>query len=136
MEDNMEIHLKEVHLEEICLMDHHSIHLLDHFDGQHLTMHVYTTMVSTPYCTTCTKTNNQATIYKKLQYPTYVKDIDLDAHIIIFKKAIKANGKIVEVYIINLLEIIYLHGEKTLFKTIQIAHLKSWSKHFASDSKL
>jgi hypothetical protein len=46
--------------------------LLDHLDGQHLTMHVYTTMVSTPYCTTCTKTNNQATIYKKLQYPTYV----------------------------------------------------------------
>jgi hypothetical protein len=76
--------------------------MLDHLDGQHLTTHVFTTMVLTPYCTTCTKTNNQATIYKKLQYPTYVKDINLDGHIIMFKKAIKANGKIMEVDIINL----------------------------------
>jgi hypothetical protein len=27
--------------------------------------------------------------YKKLQYPTYVKDIDPNAHIRVFKKAIK-----------------------------------------------
>jgi hypothetical protein len=40
--------------------------------------------------------------YMKLQYPTYVKDIDLDAHIKVFKKAIKANGEIVEADIINL----------------------------------
>jgi hypothetical protein len=40
--------------------------------------------------------------YKKLQYPTYVKDIDSNAHIKVFKKAIKANGEIVEVDIINL----------------------------------
>ncbi len=32
----------------------------------------------------------------KLQYPTYVKDIDLNVHIRIFKKAIKANGKTME----------------------------------------
>jgi hypothetical protein len=38
----------------------------------------------------------------KLQYPTYVKNIDLDAHIRVFKKAIKANGERVEVDIINL----------------------------------
>jgi hypothetical protein len=40
--------------------------------------------------------------YKKLQYPTYVKDIDPDAHIKVFKKAIKTNGEMVEVDIINL----------------------------------
>jgi hypothetical protein len=37
MEDNLEIHLKEVHPEEICLEDHLLIHLLDLLDGQHLT---------------------------------------------------------------------------------------------------
>ncbi len=36
--------------------------------------------------------------YRKLQYPTYVKD----AHIRVFKKAIKINGEIVEFDIINL----------------------------------
>jgi hypothetical protein len=40
--------------------------------------------------------------YRRLQYPTYVKDINPDAHIRVFKKAIKANGEIVEVDIINL----------------------------------
>jgi len=40
--------------------------------------------------------------YRKLQYPTYVKDIDLDVHIKVFKKAIKANGDTVETNIINL----------------------------------
>ncbi len=40
--------------------------------------------------------------YRKLQYPTYVKDIDLDAHVRVFKKAIKANGKTVEANIMNM----------------------------------
>jgi hypothetical protein len=40
--------------------------------------------------------------YKKLQYPTYVKDIDSDAHIKVLKKVIKANGEIVKFDIINL----------------------------------
>jgi hypothetical protein len=40
--------------------------------------------------------------YMKLQYPTYVKDTNLDAHIRMSKKAIKANGEIVEANIINL----------------------------------
>jgi hypothetical protein len=40
--------------------------------------------------------------YKKLQYPIYVKDNDSDAHIKVFKKAIKVNGEIVEADIINL----------------------------------
>ncbi len=38
----------------------------------------------------------------KLQYPTYVKHTKLDAHIRVFKKAIKANGETMEVDIINM----------------------------------
>jgi hypothetical protein len=40
--------------------------------------------------------------YKKLQYPTSVKNIDLDVHIKVFKKANKTNGEIMEDDIINL----------------------------------
>jgi len=40
--------------------------------------------------------------YQKLQYPTYVKDTNSDAHIRIFKKVIKANGETMEVDIINM----------------------------------
>ncbi len=40
--------------------------------------------------------------YKKLQYLTYVKDTNLDAYIKMFKKAIKTNGEMVEVNVINL----------------------------------
>jgi hypothetical protein len=39
---------------------------------------------------------------RKLQYPIYVKVTDPNARIRVFKKAIKANGEIVEVDIINL----------------------------------
>jgi methionine salvage enolase-phosphatase E1 len=78
--------------------------------------------------------------YKKIQYPTYVKDTNSDAHIKVFQKAIKANGEIVEVDIIILFglfsRIIDLNGEKTMFKTIQNAPLKSWNKHFVNNSKL
>ncbi len=42
----------------------------------------------------------------KLQYPTYVKDTNFNAHIRVFKKAIKANGEIMEVDIINLFDFI------------------------------
>jgi hypothetical protein len=40
--------------------------------------------------------------YWKCQYPTYMKDIDIDAHIRAFKKTIKANGETMEVDIINM----------------------------------
>jgi hypothetical protein len=36
MEDNLEIHLEEVHPEEICLEEHHLIHLLDHALDPHM----------------------------------------------------------------------------------------------------
>ncbi len=37
--------------------------------------------------------------YQKFQYPTYVKDTDLDAHFRVFKKMIKANGETTKVNI-------------------------------------
>jgi hypothetical protein len=40
--------------------------------------------------------------YKKLQYPTYVKDTNPNAHIKVFQKAIKVNGKTMEIDIINM----------------------------------
>ncbi len=58
-------------------------------------------MLSTNYYATCIKTSNQTTI-QEATISTYVKDIDLDAHIKVFNKAIKANGEIVEVDIINM----------------------------------
>jgi hypothetical protein len=61
MEDNLEIHREEFHPKEIHLEDHHLIHLSEHLDGQHLTVHVYAIVVLTT-CATYTKTNNQATI--------------------------------------------------------------------------
>jgi hypothetical protein len=42
--------------------------------------------------------------YKKLQYPTYVKDTNPDVHIKVFKNAIKANGETMEANIINLFD--------------------------------
>jgi hypothetical protein len=96
MEDNLE----EVHLEEICMEDHHSIHLLDHLDGSHLThkclYHHGINIVVQHVLKPTTKLP-----YKKLQYQTYVKNIDPNVHIGVFKKATKANGEILEVDIIN-----------------------------------
>jgi hypothetical protein len=66
MEDNSEIHLKEVHSKDIRLEDHHLIHMLDLMDAQHLTHACLTTMVSITYCTTWIRINNQAA----LQEPT------------------------------------------------------------------
>ncbi len=36
------------------------------------------------------------------QYPTYVKDTDLDVRVKVFKKTIQINGEIVEADIINM----------------------------------
>ncbi len=41
-------------------------------------------------------------LFRKLQYPTYVNDTNLNVHIRIFKKVIKASMKIVEADIINM----------------------------------
>jgi hypothetical protein len=56
------------------------------------------------------------------------------------KKANKVDGETMEAHIINLFGFTLKHSisewEKAMFKTIQIALLKNWNKHFASDSKL
>jgi hypothetical protein len=65
------------------------------------------TMVSTTYCTTCTRTNNQVAIQDITISNLDVKDINLNVHIRVFKKAIKANGGIVKVDIINLFSFIF-----------------------------
>jgi len=44
--------------------------------------------------------------YQKLQYAAYVKDIDFNVHIKIFKKVIKANSETLEVDIVNLVSFI------------------------------
>jgi hypothetical protein len=44
--------------------------------------------------------------YSKLQYPTYVKDTNPNAHIKMLKNAIKSNGETMEVDIINLFSFI------------------------------
>jgi hypothetical protein len=41
---------------------------------------------------------------KHLSYSTYVKDTNCDVHIQVFKKAINANGKIINEDIVNLFE--------------------------------
>jgi len=48
--------------------------------------------------------------YRKFQYPTYVKNINPNAHIKIFKKVIKANGEIVESNIINMFGFTFKDG--------------------------
>jgi hypothetical protein len=68
------------------------------------------------------------------------KNTDLDAQIRIFKKAIKANGEIIEADIVNLFgfilkDNIFEWGENYI-QTHPNCTLKSYSKHFASDSKL
>jgi hypothetical protein len=67
-------------------------------------------------------------------------DIDLDVHIKVFKKAIKVNGEIMEADIINLFGFTFRNNiakwVKVLFKTTQIAHLKSWSNYFVNNLEL
>jgi hypothetical protein len=59
------------------------------------------------------------------------KTLITDVHIRVFKKAIKTNGKmelLLSTYLVLLSDIISLNGVKTLFKAIQILHLKIWNK--------
>ncbi len=59
--------------------------------------------------------------YMKLQYPTYVNDIDPIVHIRVFKKAIKGNGDTVEVSIMN------------LFGFILRDSISKWGKNYVQD---
>ncbi len=58
--------------------------------------------------------------YRKFQYPTYAKDINLNVHIKVFKKAIRVNGEIMEVEIINLIGF-----------TLQ--NISKWGENFVQD---
>jgi len=58
---------------------------------------------------------------RKLQYPTYVKDIDRDAHIKVFKKTIKVNGETMEANIRN------------LFGFILRDNILKWGENFVQD---
>jgi hypothetical protein len=57
----------------------------------------------------------------KLQYPIYVKDMNLDAHIRVFKKAIKTNSETMEADIIN------------LFAFILKDNVFEWGKNYAQN---
>jgi hypothetical protein len=85
-------------------------------------------MVSTTYCTTCTRTNNQAAIQDIIISNLNVKNTNSDVHIRVLKNVIKANGEIVKATsptcLVLFLKTISLNEVKALFKTIQIAHLK------------
>ncbi len=78
--------------------EHLLIHMLDFLDGQHL-IHIclYHHLL-------CNLFQNQPPSYHIGSYHTQLmsKTTDQDAHIRVFKKAIKTNGEIVEANIINL----------------------------------
>jgi hypothetical protein len=57
----------------------------------------------------------------KLHHPTYVKNIDLDVHIRVFKKVIKTNSEIVEINTIN------------LFSFTLIDNILEWGEIFVED---
>ncbi len=76
-------------------------------------------MVSTTCCANCTRTNNLP--YRKLQYPTYVKDTNHDVHNKAFKKAIKTNGETMEINIIK------------LFSFIVKDNISEWGQNFIQD---
>ncbi len=59
--------------------------------------------------------------YKKLQYPTYVTDTNLNVHNKVFKKAIKANGETMETDIIN------------LFGFTLLNNILEWGENFVQD---
>ncbi len=76
--------------------------------------------------------------YKKLQYPTYVKDA-LMLIVEYLKRPLKLMVKLcrltLSTCLVSLLKIVTLNGVRILFKIIQIAHLKNWNKHFVNGSK-
>jgi hypothetical protein len=64
---------------------------------------------------------------KHLPYSIYFKDTNLDVHIQVFKKAIKANGGIINEDIINLFRFTFrdniLSGEKIFYRFVPIVLL-------------
>jgi hypothetical protein len=96
IENNLEIHLEEVQPKEIYLESHLLIQLLHLLDGT-LDPCMFIPPWHQPHVVQLV-----SKLATKPQYPTYVKNTDLNVHIRILKKAIKANGEIMKVDIINL----------------------------------
>jgi hypothetical protein len=92
IEDNLEIHLKEVHLKEICLESHL---LIGPFGWLVPDPHMFIPPWYQPHVVHHVLESSTKLPYRKLQYPTYVKGTNTNAHIRVFKKAIKTNGEIV-----------------------------------------
>ncbi len=72
--------------------------------------------------------------YWKLQYLTYVKDTNLNVHIKVFKKVIKANRETMKASstcLVSIHETTSWNGANILYKINPIALLRSWNKHFA-----
>ncbi len=79
--------------------------------------------ISTNCYTTYIRTNNQVAIHE-VQYPTYVKDIDHDVHIIVFKNAIKLMVKpwklISSTCLVSLSKIIFLNGMRIFSRSSKL----------------
>ncbi len=102
MEDNLETHLEGIHSKEIRLEDHLLIHLFRSFGWPTLDPCMFIPPWYQPPIVQLVPKLTTKLPYKKLEYPTYVKDTDSDAHVIVVKKVIKVNGEMVEVNIINM----------------------------------
>ncbi len=67
--------------------------------------------------------------YQNFQYPTYLKDINPNAHIRVFKKKSKLMGRlwklISSTYLVSFYETISRNGAKTLYNIIPIALLRN-----------
>jgi hypothetical protein len=108
------IYLIETHLE-----DHNLIHILGFYRWHAPDPRMFLPPRYPPIAVWSKPTSKLP--YWKLQYPTYVKDNDHDAHIKIFKKKVKVNGKTMEIDIIN------------LFGFILRDNISKWSENFIRD---
>ncbi len=140
MKDSLETHLEKVHSKEICLESHLLIHLLDLLDGEHLT-HTYLYHHGINHLL-CNLFQNQQPSYHTRSYntqpmsKTYIRMLTSKYSRRPLKLMVKQWKLTSSTCLVLLSRIIFLNGVKTSFKTIQTALLKSWNKHFVSNSKL
>jgi len=102
MEDNLETHLEEIHVEENLPRGPPFNLAIGSFGCPTLDLRMFIPPWYQPPVVQLVSKLATKLPYMKLQYPTYVKDTNLDVHIKVFKKAIKANGETMEVDIMNL----------------------------------
>ncbi len=140
MKDNLEIHLEEVHSEEIRQENHLLIHLFHLLDGQHLT-HICLYHHGINHLL-CNMFQNQQPSYHTKNYNTQPMSKTLIQMFTLkysrrpLKLMVKQWKLISSTCLVLLSGIVSVNGVKTTFKTIETTLLKNWSKHFASNSKL